>query len=299
MRKKARIDLRQVRDFGESLADSTGFLRQNLKPLMKALLYIGTPIILAGAIAMGGLGILAVRLEMGDSLNFLGAGSILSMLLAFFVIILGTLILMATVYEYMILYEERKGEEKIEVADVRKSVFDHLPTYLITSFLLWLTLMIIAPLSFLLFFIPLIYIAIAISPIFVIRRVEGVGFVEAIKRCFYLIQDQWWTTFGTLIVVTIIMLLISYSFQIPLSIFLMFFGVLSLTTTWVISVMAVSYSFLFILNLFMSTFFYIVIVLRYYSTVEYHDGVGAMRKIELIGSEATKERDGWDFLEQY
>src|SRR5690606_19153177 len=107
------------------------------------------------------------------------------------------------------------------------------PTYLGTIFLYWFLLVVAyflvvlvivgtAALSpFLAFFaavaviIGFMYVVVSMSLLFVIQAFERKNFFEAASRCFFLIKDKWWSTFGLLFILSLVQSTISSIFLIP------------------------------------------------------------------------------------
>ncbi len=61
----------------------------------------------------------------------------------------------------------------------------------------------------------MIYLFFGAALVFIIRAYEGKGFFEAIGRSFKLVKDKWWSTFGLIFVLYLIVGVSSYIFLIP------------------------------------------------------------------------------------
>jgi hypothetical protein len=137
----------------------------------------------------------------------------------------------ATINNYMLLYEEKQSN-KIEVSEVWERVRETFWMYLGTAgqltilgiaFYVLLFVMIafmgegsgFAVLFIFLLFFVMFYLLVATSLIFIIRAYEKTGFFEALGRSFKLIQGKWWSTFGLIFVLYLIVTIISYVFMIP------------------------------------------------------------------------------------
>ncbi|MFD2786464.1 hypothetical protein [Hymenobacter rubripertinctus] len=57
-------------------------------------------------------------------------------------------------------------------------------------------------------YVFMFYVMVALSLYFIVWLREGRGFFGSIGRCFQLIKGKWWSTFGLLVVITLIMYLI-------------------------------------------------------------------------------------------
>src|SRR5690606_23220304 len=123
--------------------------------------------------------------------------------------------IVSVVYNYMLEYDASKTN-RIDVNTIWERVRKTFPTYLGTIFLYWFLLVVAyflvvlvivgtAALSpFLAFFaavaviIGFMYVVVSMSLLFVIQAFERKNFFEAASRCFFLIKDKWWSTFGLL-----------------------------------------------------------------------------------------------------
>ena len=65
------------------------------------------------------------------------------------------------------------------------------------------------------FYCGIIYFVFGAAFIFIIRTYEKKGFFEAVFRSFKLVKDKWWSTFGLIMVLYLIMGVSSYIFLIP------------------------------------------------------------------------------------
>ena len=69
----------------------------------------------------------------------------------------------------------------------------------------------------LLLYVFMFYVMVALSLYFVVWLREGRGFFGSIGRCFQLIKGKWWSTFGLLVVISLIMYLIMILVMVALS----------------------------------------------------------------------------------
>jgi hypothetical protein len=65
---------------------------------------------------------------------------------------------------------------------------------------------------------PGIYFAVALFPLVFIARYENIGFGKAFGRSTKLIKDNWWKTFGLIILLSITVMIIGALFQLPMQI---------------------------------------------------------------------------------
>jgi hypothetical protein len=64
-------------------------------------------------------------------------------------------------------------------------------------------------------FCTVVYLIVSVSLTYIVRAYEKKGFFDAIGRSFRLVRDKWWSTFGLIFVLYIVMMTISYIFLIP------------------------------------------------------------------------------------
>lgn len=236
------IEFQKTRDFSSKLNATFAFARQNGKSLMRALLYIAGPPILVASLLLSSFFGDFIKLVMGSATNpealenyFLTASfwaQVVAMMV-FFVISYAAVI--STTNNYMVLYAERKTNV-IEVNDVWGRVRDTLGMYLSTMLLLGLLFVAVYVVAIipvvvlgtmspvLVFFgmvilvVGVVYVSITLSLIFPIRAFEKKGFFESIVRSFYLIRSKWWSTFGLVLILSLLVSVISYIFSIPATI---------------------------------------------------------------------------------
>lgn len=235
------IEFHQARDFSKKMNATFEFLKQNFKSFFKSLLYLAGPPMLLGSILAGNL--------YGGYFNFVGnmsrnqdpdviADYISSPVLwaeiglAVLLMFVAGVMIVSVVYNYMLEYDASKTN-RIDVNIIWERVRKTFPMYLGTIFLYWFLLVVAyfivvlvivgaAALSpFLAFFaavaviIGLIYVVITMSLLFVIQAFERKNFFEAASRCFYLIKDKWWSTFGLIFILSMVQSTISSIFLIP------------------------------------------------------------------------------------
>ncbi|HRI26768.1 MAG TPA: hypothetical protein PK239_03045 [Chitinophagales bacterium] len=319
MLQEEKIQFRKVRNMGETIAAATAFVRQNGSILFKSILYIAMPFILlaVGAYITMFYWVFADSSTFDSAFDELGTYTGLSSLFSLLAM-LGSVMLIAVVHEFMFLYIRRSDFNQISVAEVRKKAFDNFGLYLGTTFLLiiaftivfFVVIMVMAifmgsfvfmadqsdfsegmVVFFILAFIALSVLAtypfIALSFTYVVRAVEGKGFAGALGRCFELTSNNWFATFWLYVVTVFITA--SVIGLIPV----LFTGAVGLVVylfSWE-QVGIILFSFAYILYLIMgmvvNIMALIVVTFRYFSLVELKEGIGLKRKILLIGADTT------------
>jgi hypothetical protein len=218
------------------------FLRQNFKGLGKSILLIAGPPVLLASLLMGSF----FQDVFSNAFNqmspgggsdqmlalFASPGFWMKILLMFAFVLVSSVASLATINNYILLYEEKKTN-KIEVSEVWERVRDTFMMYLGTCILftilaiavyigLFIPVALLGALSPVLvgfaviaLIVAVAYMFVASSLIFIIRSYEKIGFMDAIFRSFKLVQGKWWSTFGIIMVLYLIAGTISYVFMIP------------------------------------------------------------------------------------
>jgi hypothetical protein len=232
------IEFQRRRDFGKKMNATFEFVRQNFKPLFYSILIISGPTALASSFAMGGMmGDLmsimqnAANPDFARNLMFSSSYWLQIVLLMIFGTITFVLTI-STVNNYIVLYHEKRTN-KIEVTEVWSRVRQTFWMYFGTSFLFFLLLLVvyivlIIPIvllglaspfliffGILLFIVGLCYVLISSILTFFIRGYEKLGFFQAVSRSFFLVRSKWWSTFGLIVILSMIVSTISYVFLVP------------------------------------------------------------------------------------
>jgi hypothetical protein len=217
----------------------------------------------------------------------------------------------ATINSYVILYGEKQSNE-IEVAEVWERVRASFWMYFSTMFLfmllfiatyivLLIPMTLLAAISPFLIFIGvlfllcgLMYLAFSVSLTFFIRAYEKSGFFRAIFRSFKLVQDKWWSTFGLIMVLYLIMMTVSYLFIIPWYIYT---GVTALHSTSTATFQEPSTAWQIVTILFFGLYYLVQMILaalpnigiafQYFNLVELKEAKGLLNRIDSLGQAAT------------
>jgi hypothetical protein len=310
----ATINFHQTRDFSRKMSVTFEFVRENFRSLGKSILVIAGPPVLVASVMMGsfvgdffGASMSAAAnpeafQNLVTSVNFW-----LQIGLAILFMLLSSVLTIATINNYMLLYDQLRTRQ-IEVEAVWHKVRDTFWMYLGTGFLL--TVMIVAAYivmviviallaaasPFLIFFgvvgviCALFYLIVGCSLVFIIRGYERVGFFEAITRSFKLIQGKWWSTFGLIMVLYLIVGTVSYIFIIPWYVFTLV-STLHDVESGVVTQPGTGYQ---IMTIVFFTLYYLVqmilyalpnvgVAFQYFNLVERKEARGLMSQIENFG----------------
>ncbi|GAA4375103.1 hypothetical protein [Hymenobacter koreensis] len=228
------------RDFGQKIEASFDFVRAHFRPLGRALLYIVLPAMLISGILSGLMqaqlmGMLVGWQEMAKSGN---SAAVLSTMSDFFSqpeywgAVIGGLIsfvlLTLTVYGYLVLRLEKETSEEVTVREVWQLVRQRFGgailaflglglVFVVGMMGLGLVLGILMSImrnfvTVILFVVGLygsiFYFAVTLSLFFIIWMRERQGFFASLRRCFQLIWGKWWSTFGLLFVMGLLLMVV-------------------------------------------------------------------------------------------
>ena len=288
----------QQRDFGDKINATFTYLTQQFRSLSMALLYIAGPVALASGIMSGIIQSNILEFsrptDEGASFKVIGlAGMFFSPVFWLTVLasVLANLMVALITYAHMKLYERTKGGP-VNVADVWTEVQSVIGRGLIISVLG----SIITFIGFLFFFIPGIYVAVVFSLALAVTSFEGTDFGQTWDRCFKLIREKWWSTFGLLIVMGIIVGIMGLLFSMPSTIIsgLVAADLLpDLSRVWVVVANVISTVGQALLN----SLIFIAIGFQYTNLVERQEGRGLLSAIDSIGTSSAQPRanDEGDF----
>ncbi|MGD1958809.1 MAG: hypothetical protein ACFB2Y_08130 [Fulvivirga sp.] len=312
MQGRPTIEYHRTRDFGKKLNATIEFIKENFKPLFKAMAYIAGPPIILGSIllsqifdrfinftTLAGAGINPGFSELAEFI-LPGIGAILFLLL-------GGTALLAVIYDYMILYEKQGKEISVnEVWQLTKTSFWQvlgrmllltllgLVAYIGLVFVIGLSAAASPALAFLLgipAFIGFIYLIIPIYLFFIIAVYERVDFGTALGRSYKLVRGKWWSTFGLIFVTGLIQGVISSIFFIP---WYVIFILKTLHTTEPGSFMepsatmevigTISFLLYSAMRYLLFCIPLIAVAFQYFNLAELKESKGLMAKIDAFGS---------------
>lgn len=292
---KPPIVLLQQRDFGQKINVTFEFVIQNFKPLMLALLYIAGPPALIGGFFMGSYqsNILGIQKEILNgssgsdfpfSIIYEMGGSVLIL-----TVFLGIASVAASLVTNAYMLEYEKGNRNI----TPEIVWHRLKDYIGKGIGYSIVMAIFTVIATLFFIIPGIYVGVTLSLMYIVMMRENLDLGDTFRRCFYLIQDKWWSTFGLLIIVGIISGIIGYVFQIPTLLVTLssFFQIGDgMNDIW----MTISGVIATVGSVLVRSLVLVAVVFQYYNLVERREGSGIISAIDNIGkpdSPRTNQRE--------
>ncbi len=288
-----KITFYKVRSFSQKLNATVEFIRQNIKVLGKAILYILGPLaILNGLLFSQYINFMFGNMGATDPINVQNPFAYIFSPSYIGFILLSTfsaLLNFSVIFNFMKLYE-KKFPEPITVTEVLNASWrDLLPLFILGIIT---TIMMMA--GFVVFVIPGIYLIIVLSLAIPALFFENKGIFESIGRSFKLIRGKWWSTFGLLFVASILMYAISMIFILP-------FYVLNLITMltlveetgvttdvsswWFQTGMTLSIIFMLFGSFLTYTIPIVALSFQYFNLVERQESVGLLSEIEQLDTE--------------
>ena len=210
------IEFKKQRDFGQILSDTFGFIRNEFKPFLKAIISISAPALVLFIISMS-----FYTYTVGDLFNFdaYSVGSfdvaspvivILAAIVYMVTLVLIFIFISSTALHYIREYVNNNGIVDFQI--VKQNVYKSFWGYLGLGFLKYLSLGFAAVLCF----FPVLYVMVPMFIVYSIYVLEPRrGATDSYSYSFYLINEDFWLTIGCMIVLFILMYVLSMVFSIP------------------------------------------------------------------------------------
>lgn len=278
-----KIEFREVRDFGQLVNATFLFVKQNFKPLLKAVLIICGFFVIATAVAS-----IFYTMQVQETI---GSGEAQNATKALYsweyaVNMLFSLLfytsLAVTVLSYISLYVE-KGNEAPDVEEV----WDKVKYYFLRVFGSSILLALLVIIGFIFCLAPGLYLWPATSLIIAIMVLENGSLGYSFDRGFKLIKGNWWKTFGAMFIILVVVAAAAMVVIIPITFLTagsFVFGKTNLSGPSLI----ITTIFGSIAQIFMGLP-YVVTAFCYFSLVEDKEGAGLMDKIDMIGQKGSDE----------
>lgn len=275
------INFKQERDLGATLQDASTFIKQHFGRIMKpTLIVVAIPLVLGTVLMVTGT--LDMYSNMGSNDPSQVLSSFWTLLPSYFIIMLAYILASIVYIGYIKLYDE--GVEDITLNDL----VPILKSKWLSLTLSAIVLVIVIYIGMILCLLPGIYLSIVFAHFFVISIIEEVGFGTSWNRSFFLIKDNWWSTFGLYIVTYLISLGIMMLVYIPVYA-IMGVSIFSAAKENDPALMAESMSNMayitplyYVAGLVISLLFSVVTSLRYFSLVEKKEGSGEREQINKL-----------------
>jgi len=298
--------LRRLRDLGEKISDSLLFIKTNLKNLLLLYVIFVVPFIIVA-------GIVGVLFASHLYTSILGSAEVLKPTDIFnveFVVIILCLLMsgasyQASVYSYMRLYEENKGQQPTiaEVGQVFgkkfiKIFFYNIGISTILGFCIVIPAMLFAIAPIFAFFIIMISFLLLIMVFLHINCIyvmEDGGFGHGILRLFDLLRNRWWHSIGFTFIIGLIYYVFGFMVQTVFSLL----GIVSINflnpeslggaqSKAAITSLVLGVGLLLLINQLFYLIVFSGIGVNYFSLVEEKDGSAIEEQIDSIGSNNDK-----------
>jgi uncharacterized membrane protein len=290
-----KIELLKVRDFGEIISDTFVFVRENIKPLLKCFFVFCGFFIAASALfsilqqlkmysVITDATTLGPRSLFGTSSPFAKLFNVEYFILLL-LLILTYFAMQVTVFSYMALYKE-KGN----VPPTTEEVWGYFKYFFLKVLGSGIVIGVLLIIACVLCLIPGIYLYPVMALVFPIMIVENTTFSYAFNRSFKLIKDNWWQTFGALVVMILIVYVAAAVVILPVSLFSTVNLLTHLGSGKHVSIpLTIATTLLESLSHVFYILPYITACLCYFSLTEQLDGQGLMGRISQLGN--TKPGD--------
>jgi len=284
-----RINLCERRSFSELITATVNFLKQEFVPFIRAFAVIGFPVILIMLFLMKDVLLEMLNVSLAPEVNY-DSGTLEKTVVRSLLTSLsgGLVILWVQLFSisYLRVYWDhyREGiEDRIAVAEVFRVMLKKLGVYIVWS--LFYGVIVIVGMMFLL--IPGIYFGVAFvfgAFIFVLK--DG-SFGEMMSVSMAIVKGNWWKTFLYLIVLSLLVGVVAYIFQIPYMV-LMFSSVF---TGEVPGAYEITFS-LLLSNLgqyTLQTVMFVGIGMMFFSRTEEMEHTTLLSRIDQLGAESEKK----------
>ncbi|AMR30611.1 hypothetical protein A0256_03820 [Mucilaginibacter sp. PAMC 26640] len=213
--KEPNIELAKPRDFGEIVADTFGFIRQNFKSLVKNFFVFCGFFMIAGILAttLSQYKIMSLQNEImrQGPTTFSGLSNMWLSLVGLFIFgVLGYCANITIVTCFVSLYKH-KGS----IAPSTEEVWAYFKYYFLRTILAAFVTWVLLGIGFILCLAPGIWLFPIFGLIFPIMIIENGSFSFAFSRAFSLISNNWWVTAGSVFVLWLIAYIMMAVVSIP------------------------------------------------------------------------------------
>ncbi|MBS1531261.1 MAG: hypothetical protein JSU01_13225 [Bacteroidetes bacterium] len=215
---QTKIELAKPRDFGEIISDNFTFIKQNLKPLLKYFfIFCGVFLLATAAINV----MLQIRVFDAvanvNAANYDTASPLANIfaLLPEYLLLIAVYILMSvstnvTVLCYMALYKQKQNS-----APTTEEMWGYFKYYFFRVFGASIVIGLLTGFGLLFCLVPGIYLYPIMALVPSIMIIENTSFSYAFGQSFRLIKENWWLTFGVLVVTYLILYVINLVVAVP------------------------------------------------------------------------------------
>lgn len=280
-------DFRQERDFGAKISATFEFMGAHWRPLGKCLVYFVIPAALLMGLAMGvSQSHILGSVQQADTVssaerlrNFNSQLFSVYYWLGILSSFISYILLGATVYGYVQVRMALPTGQEVTPRLVGEQISRFAARLLVSG----LAMGILVALGFVLLFVPGLYLAIGLSFVWAIQVLENNSVGQGISRSLYLVKGYWWSTFGLLFVMSIILGLVAMIFQIPYVLVfvgkLLHWNFLSSDVLMVAGTMLASVG-----QMLLYSMLFVAILFQYFNLVEKKEGLGLRNLVSSLGT---------------
>ncbi len=282
-----KINLRKTRTFSESISITFDLVKNNLAILLKSFFALSFPFLIIAIFLLSSSIINTIQQDSGFSSSHTAFN-----ILGYIFMSVGTfvyLLAINVIYKKYVLNDDPK---QITVGEVWTEIVNHLGTFIGAGLLI--SILIFFGTLFLL--IPGIYLAVSFSFIFFIITFENAGTKTAIDRCFAIIKNNWWSTFGFFLIIFIIQMALDYTLVLPITFINVWIFKPMLTANTANATNALSfivilfYTLQIMFSTLLSSIIGAAIVVKYFSLVEEKEHIGIREEIATMDQDTTEEK---------
>ena len=286
-----RINLCVQRSFSDLITATVNFMKQEFVPFIRAFAVIGFPVILIMLFLMKDLLLEMLNMSMTPQVNYDPDGFGRTMVRTALTSLSGMLVILWVQLfsiSYLRVYWDhyREGiEERITIAEVFRVMLKKLGVYIVWS--LFYGLIVLVGSMFLL--VPGIYFGVALTFGSCILVLKDGGLGKIMSESMAIVKGNWWRTLGYIIVLSLLVGVVAYVFQIPYMV-VMFS---SAFTGEIPGAYEITFS-LLLSNLGQYTLYTVMFVgigMMFFSRTEEMEHTTLLSQIEQLGAEPEKKSD--------
>lgn len=286
---KQYLPFKKQRDIGEILSDTFKFVKNEWKPLLQVVAKTAGPALVIMVIANVIYQQTVFSTFGGYELNPTAFGDFtVTLLISVLILLVSSVafytLLYSSVLNYIKNYINNEGTANNEL--VKKETWGKLGGIIGLGFLSGLMIV----LGFVLCILPGIYVAVILGTVFAVYIFENKSVTDAISYSFSFVNKEFWITFATYVVIYLIIMVISFVFQLPLTIYTFvkmlsssneFNGDFTNMFDWVYSLLN---AITMVLSAFLQIIFVVSTAFVYYNLNEKQNFTGTIEAIDSLGT---------------
>lgn len=278
MQQNNNIQFSKARQVDDVVSDSIDFLKQNFKPLLRSYFTICGLFVVA-SLVMGIVHYFQMRANIGEVSSMFSIAYLIYVIFS----VLSVTALFVTTLSYLAVYRDKQHQ-----TPTVEEVWGYFKYYFFKGFGLLLIISVLSCLGLVFCALPGIYLFTVLSLTLPIVILENTTIGYAFDRSFQIIKNNFWTVFGSMFVMSIILTAVYIAALIPIMLFVQLFAMISggsFQTLYYLPMLVVSHAiqFLYVLPI-------IALAFNYFSLTEQKEGTSLRERIEAFGT--VKEHNG-------